>query len=158
MITSLRIKNFRSYGDQSFEFEAGVNIVVGPNASGKTNLLEAILVLCRGSSYRARDIDLVQNDQEWARLDSTDEQNQTRVVKLQKQGEKIDKTFEIDEQTRKRLNFAQTIPIVLTNCNQLRLPPRSAVCLSMICSAKLTRSIPSNNEITNVYSRSETLF
>jgi len=97
-----------------------VNIVVGPNASGKTNLLEAILVLCRGSSYRARDIDLVQNDQEWARLDSTDEQNQTRVVKLQKQGEKIDKTFEIDEQTRKRLNFAQTIPIVLFEPNQLQ--------------------------------------
>ncbi len=97
-----------------------MNIVVGPNASGKTNLLEAILVLCRGSSYRARDIDLVQNDQEWARLDSTDEQNQTRVVKLQKQGEKIDKTFEIDEQTRKRLNFAQTIPIVLFEPNQLQ--------------------------------------
>jgi DNA replication and repair protein RecF len=45
-ISSIRLQNFRSYTlDESFEFEPGVNIIVGPNASGKTNLLEAVLVL-----------------------------------------------------------------------------------------------------------------
>ena len=58
MITTIRLQNFRSYADAVFEFEPGVNIVVGPNASGKTNLLEAVMVLARGSSYRARDIEL----------------------------------------------------------------------------------------------------
>ncbi len=69
MITDLRLQNFRSYGDVSFELSPGVNIVVGPNASGKTNLLEALLVLARGSSYRARDIELVRFRRPWARLD-----------------------------------------------------------------------------------------
>ena len=35
MIADLRLQNFRSYTDDLFEFEPGVNIVVGPNASGK---------------------------------------------------------------------------------------------------------------------------
>ena len=48
MITDLRLQHFRSYSDDSFELSPGVNIVVGPNASGKTNLLEAVLVLARG--------------------------------------------------------------------------------------------------------------
>jgi DNA replication and repair protein RecF len=60
MITSIRLQNFRSYADESFEFEPGVNIIVGPNASGKTNLLEAVLVLARGTSYRAKDYELIQ--------------------------------------------------------------------------------------------------
>ncbi|MGH7192968.1 MAG: AAA family ATPase, partial [Candidatus Saccharimonadales bacterium] len=34
MITTLRLRNFRSYGDSSFELSPGVNIIVGPNASG----------------------------------------------------------------------------------------------------------------------------
>ena len=69
MISTLRLQNFRSYADESFEFEDGVNIVVGPNASGKTNLLEAVLMLARGSSYRARDTELIKHDKPWARLD-----------------------------------------------------------------------------------------
>ena len=59
MITSLRLQNFRSYIDDSFEFNPGVNIVVGPNGSGKTNLLEAVLVLCGNKSFRTRDINLI---------------------------------------------------------------------------------------------------
>ena len=70
MISDVRLQNFRSYADATFEFEPGVNIVVGPNASGKTNLLEAILVLCRGSSYRGND-QLLAHGSEWARVDGT---------------------------------------------------------------------------------------
>ena len=70
MITDLRLQHFRSYRDASFEFSQGVNIIVGPNASGKTNMLEAILVLARGESYRVRDNELIEFDQPWARLDA----------------------------------------------------------------------------------------
>jgi DNA replication and repair protein RecF len=44
MIADIQLQNFRSYKNDSFEFSSGVNIIVGPNASGKTNLLEAVLV------------------------------------------------------------------------------------------------------------------
>ena len=100
MVTDLRLQNFRSYKDASFELDPGVNIIVGPTASGKTNLLEALLVLARGSSYRAKDTDLVAFGAPWARLDA-DLPDGTRIVKFQTDGaEKVSKTFEIDGQKK----------------------------------------------------------
>jgi DNA replication and repair protein RecF len=81
MITDIRLQGFRSYSDESFEFAPGVNIIVGANASGKTNLLEAIQVNCLGASYRAKDAELVQFDKPWARIDAHTEAG-PRVIKL----------------------------------------------------------------------------
>ena len=62
MLTDIRLQNYRSYKDESFEFSKGVNIIVGPNASGKTNLLESILINCGESSYRGKDIELIYHE------------------------------------------------------------------------------------------------
>jgi DNA replication and repair protein RecF len=120
-VTDLRLQHFRSYRDSSFELGPGVNIIVGPNASGKTNLLEAVLVLARGGSYRAKDADLVEFGADWARLDA-DLPDGKRTVKLQKAGEdRVTKTFEIDGQTLSRLTAARTMPVVLFEPNHLLL-------------------------------------
>ena len=94
MISDVRLRNFRSYKDITFEFEPGVNIVVGPNASGKTNLLEALLVLCRGSSYRAVDQQLVKHGSDWASIDGRVD-DQKRIVKLLRFEESYQKEFVI---------------------------------------------------------------
>ncbi|HEY5805862.1 MAG TPA: DNA replication/repair protein RecF [Candidatus Saccharimonadales bacterium] len=121
MITDLRLQHFRSYKDAAFELSPGVNIIVGPNASGKTNLLESVLVLSRGSSYRVKDADLVAHGADWARLDA-DLPNGKRVVKLQSAGEgKVTKTFEIDGQVLSRLSSARMLPVVLFEPNHLLL-------------------------------------
>ena len=119
-LVDLRLQNFRSYTDNSFELSPGVNIIVGPNASGKTNLLEAILVLARGSSYRARDGELIKFASEWARLDAHDEDNKLRTVKLQAQPNGVaKKSFEIDEKTYARLSLQKSLPLVLFEPNHL---------------------------------------
>src|SRR5256885_12623862 len=93
MITNLRLQHFRSYDDASFELESGVNIIVGPNASGKTNLLEAVLVVARGASYRGRDTELTRFGAPWARLDA-DTLSGERIVKLVRENdERCAKTF-----------------------------------------------------------------
>lgn len=121
MFTDIRLQHFRSYVDGSFELSPGVNIIVGPNASGKTNLLEAILVVVRGSSYRAKDAELVQFAAPWARLDG-DTPEGARVVKIEQQpNETYKKTFEIGEQTFQRLSLQKTIPTVLFEPNHLLL-------------------------------------
>jgi DNA replication and repair protein RecF len=123
MITSIRLQNFRSYKDGSFEFDPGVNIVVGPNASGKTNLLEAVMVLARGSSFRARDIDLMQFNKPWTRLEGNFE-NQNRVVKIEANADQTIRTFIIDDKPFKRLALDRTVPIVLFEPNHLQLITR----------------------------------
>lgn len=121
MITSIRLQNFRSYADESFEFEPGVNIVVGPNGSGKTNLLEAVLVLARGSSYRGRELELVKFNKPWARLDGNFEK-QPRTLKLfSNELPPRSKVFEIDGRPFKRLNLERTVPVVVFEPNHLQL-------------------------------------
>jgi DNA replication and repair protein RecF len=120
MIANLRLQNFRSYTDDTFEFSQGVNIVVGPNASGKTNLLEAVLVVARGGSYRAKDSDLVAFDKPWARLDAFIDNADTRAVKLV--NEPIaSKSYELSGKPYKRLSMAHTLPVVLFEPNNLLL-------------------------------------
>lgn len=119
MITDLRLQQFRSYLDDSFEFSPGVNIVVGPNASGKTNLLEAILVLARGSSYRARDAELISFDKPWARLDANLASSTARTVKIV--AEPLSKVFELTGKTYKRLSLEHSLPVVLFEPNHLLL-------------------------------------
>lgn len=52
-ICSLYLKNFRKYEEALFHFEPGMNVIVGPNAQGKTTILEAIHCLMIGRSFRA---------------------------------------------------------------------------------------------------------
>jgi len=53
ILKSLSLQNFRNYSQKEFIFSSGINLVVGPNAVGKTNLLEAIYLLATGRSFRA---------------------------------------------------------------------------------------------------------
>ncbi len=48
----LRLHNFRQYKEASFTFSPKVNVIRGPNARGKTTILEAIYVLITGRSFR----------------------------------------------------------------------------------------------------------
>lgn len=54
MLTKLRLSEFRNYAEAEYELSEGVNVVVGENAKGKTNLLEAIYLLGVGDSFRAK--------------------------------------------------------------------------------------------------------
>ena len=49
---SLKLNNFRNYESLDVSFSSGVNVFLGPNAQGKTNLLEAIYVLALTRSHR----------------------------------------------------------------------------------------------------------
>ena len=53
-LDQLTLRDFRNYENLSLEFAPGVNLIVGDNAQGKTNLLEAISYLGSGRSFRAQ--------------------------------------------------------------------------------------------------------
>ncbi len=53
-VDDLSLTDFRSYPRLEVAFGPGPHVVVGSNAAGKTNLLEAMVVLSRGGSHRAR--------------------------------------------------------------------------------------------------------
>lgn len=51
-LTEIELRNFRNYDQLQLEMDPGVNLIVGDNAQGKTNLLEAIAYLGSGKSFR----------------------------------------------------------------------------------------------------------
>lgn len=118
VIQSIRLQHFRSYKDDSFEFSRSVNIIVGPNAGGKTNLIEAILMVARGGlSYRAKDSELIEFGQPWARVDTSID-NEPRAIKLVK-SDKTEKTYDLFGQSFRRLPYKHIVPVVLFEPNNL---------------------------------------
>ena len=53
-LTELKLHDFRNYRNAKVRFDDGINVFIGDNAQGKTNLLEAIYVLALARSHRTR--------------------------------------------------------------------------------------------------------
>jgi DNA replication and repair protein RecF len=53
-IQKLKLSNFRNQKSKLFTFSPEITVILGPNASGKTNILEAIDFLSTGKSFRAK--------------------------------------------------------------------------------------------------------
>lgn len=61
-LTRLSLANFRNYTELDVEPEPGLNVFVGANAQGKSNLLEAIAMLGTGKSFRtSKESDVVRS-------------------------------------------------------------------------------------------------
>jgi len=70
-LRALRLVNFRNYPDDTVVLAPGLNVVVGDNAQGKTNLLEAISFAVTGSSPRTpNDSEVVRWGQDFARTEA----------------------------------------------------------------------------------------
>ena len=68
-VTSLKLENFRNYETLCIEPGEGLNIFVGLNAQGKSNLLESLYLLATSKSSRAgKDTELVRFEQSLARV------------------------------------------------------------------------------------------
>lgn len=67
LLTNLVLSNVRNYGQLDFAPSPGLNVFVGANAQGKSNLLEAIALLGTGKSFRtSKESDLIRRDLEVA--------------------------------------------------------------------------------------------
>ena len=58
-INSLNLTNFRNYKKTSINLSPSINIFIGNNAAGKTNVLESIYVLSLARSYKTKDKDMI---------------------------------------------------------------------------------------------------
>ena len=69
-IKQLHLKNYRNYEQLDVSFENNVNVILGENAQGKTNVMESIYVLAMAKSHRtSNDKDLIQWDEEYAKIE-----------------------------------------------------------------------------------------
>ncbi|NLC34099.1 MAG: DNA replication/repair protein RecF [Erysipelothrix sp.] len=69
MITKLSLSNFRSYSHLELNLTPNINVIIGKNGHGKTNILEAIYFISNIRSHRTRnDLSMIKHDSEYARI------------------------------------------------------------------------------------------
>lgn len=115
-VSSLELKQFRSYSDARFEFSPNINVILGPNGSGKTTLLEAIYVIGQGKSFRDKDEQLAMHNKDWwvARAMVGEDVREIRYSEGQK---KIINQSSLP----KRFMRTDSLPMVLFEPNDLQL-------------------------------------
>lgn len=69
-IQKIKLENFRNYDKQELDINEGLNIFIGDNAQGKTNVIESIYLSSIGKSFRTnKDNELIKFDKEYFNID-----------------------------------------------------------------------------------------
>lgn len=113
-LKSIALQNYRNYENLELETTNGVNVFLGPNAQGKTNLLEAIFVLALSKSHRtSKDKELIGWQGDMARISATADKRYGSValdLSFSAQGKKA-KINGLEQ--RKLSNFIGSINVVM---------------------------------------------
>ena len=93
IVRNLSLRNFRNYQNIKVNFSTTLNVIVGKNGSGKTNLVESIHYLSLAKSFRlVDDEELIAHNQDFAEINaelSEGETKRTVTVIISKQGKTI---------------------------------------------------------------------
>ena len=120
LIKKITLENFRSYPKKEFEFKEGVNLVVGPNTAGKSNLLEAVFLIAFGKSPRADlDREMVRGEEKlgFVRAIVTGSDDRDLEVVLTETG----KRFRVNGVGRRLADFSQHFHVVMFSPEDLNL-------------------------------------
>ena len=84
IIKTITLKGFRNHDYLTYDFNPGLNIITGPNGTGKTNVVEAIYYLSLARSFRLNDSDgLIKKDKENAEIYAEISEGQlTRKIRI----------------------------------------------------------------------------
>ena len=127
LVREITLKGFRSYPSLSLELDPLLTIVHGPNAAGKTNIIEALQLTTEGVSFRSPQWrDIVAWGSETAAVSLTAEgDGRLRVVELSVADGR--RSYVVNgKKVRSALDVAGEIPCVIFTPNDMRLVKDSA--------------------------------
>ncbi|NCU37954.1 DNA replication and repair protein RecF [Candidatus Saccharibacteria bacterium] len=120
-LQQLRVRNFRNHQDITCVFSPSVTTIHGMNGAGKTSLLEAIHIICRGSSFKGSDKDIIGSNHEWYHVESLDNTLYTRSYLYDARTSKKIKHYTVDDKKYGRLPQQHKWPVILFTPDDLRL-------------------------------------
>ncbi|MDY0236032.1 MAG: DNA replication/repair protein RecF [Gudongella sp.] len=123
IIEGIKLINFRNYNNLSVLFNPNINIMVGRNAQGKTNLLEAIYICSTGRSFRtSRDKEIIKFEKQEAYIGANlkvGELEKFTEIKFDKEKSKRIKVNKIELKSYKELNTG--LKVVVFSPEDLKL-------------------------------------
>ena len=114
-IKQLQLKNFRNYKELDISFDHKVNVIIGENAQGKTNLLESIYLLAFTKSYRtSNDRELILWDEDFAKVTGMIEKKHNKQLPLELIFHKNGKKAKLNHLEQRRLSeFIGSLNVVM---------------------------------------------
>ena len=113
----LRLRNHRNYSQLDLSPGPDVNVFIGANGQGKTNLLEAVAMLALSSSPRVRrEVELVGPVGPESRIEAEVEAGTSRreiSIAIDLEGERTRRTIEVDGARRRALDLPGHFRVVL---------------------------------------------
>ncbi len=124
-LKSLTLLNFRSWQNQKFGFHPQTTVIIGPNASGKTNILEAIWFLISGTSFRAeKTSEVIRWQENQTQIKAIVEDEGTKEIGLTliwENKKRVKKSFLLNKQPQTRKNFLENLHGVVFRPEDIRL-------------------------------------
>ena len=123
-LKKIKLTNFRNHRSSILNLSP-TTIIIGPNAAGKTNILEAIYILSRGKSFRAEhDKDTIREGSEFAQIQAEVFNENERIVlkvifSLQKGY--LSKKFLVNGVARRQFDFTSNFVSVLFTPHDIEL-------------------------------------
>ncbi|MDQ2096484.1 MAG: DNA replication/repair protein RecF [Tychonema bourrellyi B0820] len=122
-LKNIHLRQFRNYLDQKVVFDAPKTILVGNNAQGKSNLLEAVELLSTLKSHRAtRDRDLILDSKPMGQIEATLERQTGSIDLALTMHSQTRRTCKLNgEPLRRHLDFLSVLNVVQFSCLDLDL-------------------------------------
>ena len=109
LLRRLQLRNHRNYARLDLLMEPGVNVFMGANGQGKTNLLEAVAMLALSTSPRVRrEVELVGPVAGGSRIEAEVETSGKRMeitIALNVEGDRAHRTIEVDGARRRAVDL-----------------------------------------------------
>ena len=163
-VDRLTLTSFRSYGDLDVSFPGGPQVVVGPNATGKTSLLESLVVLGTSRSHRAsQDGELISWGAEFSRLEvalagatATSGENRVEVLITRTGTGGGRKRILVNGVARRPSALAATLPVVLFAPEDMLLVVGSPGGRRNSLDAVVVQTVPTSGATMSTYARALT--
>lgn len=128
-ISSLQLGNFRNFREKRLDFKNLTTVIVGPNAIGKTNILEAVNLLAAGRSFKAhREDEMVGEGEDVGRVKGAidkDKETEDIEVVIVRNSESSRKRFLVNGVAKRLYNFAGILKVVLFGPRDMELVTES---------------------------------
>jgi len=124
-VETLRLYNVRNYRDETVAFDEGLNVIIGANAQGKTNLLEAVAALLLGRSPRTTTLsELLRWNEHEAAIDARIQRTPSPLsisLRIHDDGSRAGRTHLVDDKPRPARAILGLCPVVLFWPDDLQL-------------------------------------
>lgn len=153
-INKILLRNFRNLEDLEINFSDNINIFIGDNAQGKTNILESIYTLAISKSHRGiNDIEMIQENKEFLKITGelitkVNTNEQEVIITKDSKVLKIDKNF-----VKRVSDYISTMKVIIFTPDDLEIIKRSPQYRRNLLNTELCQLYREYTVILNEYNK-----